>query len=167
MSFFVLVIFVYFTDHKRESEGAETNLGDPVTTCVDLPVLPPADELVNFYPKRFTNQSRSKRNKNNNSSSNPGTEPTSSTNNTSSGSEHQRPAYSYVMMIAMAIKASPQKRLPLRKIYEFITQNFPHFKPDVGGWKNSVRHNLSLNDCFVKQPRQPGEGKGHNWIISK
>ena len=133
------------------------------STFVDLPVLPPADELVNFYPKRFTNQSRSKRNISKSSATST-TEPTSSS---PSSSEHQRPAYSYVMMIAMAIKASPQKRLPLRKIYEFITQNFPHFKPDVGGWKNSVRHNLSLNDCFVKQPRQPGEGKGHNWVISE
>ena len=45
-------------------------------------------------------------------------------------------------------------------------QKFPFFRGSYQGWKNSVRHNLSLNECFIKLPKALGRpGKGHYWTI--
>lgn len=50
----------------------------------------------------------------------------------------------------MAIEDSPTKALPVKEIYSWITSHFPYFKTAPNGWKNSVRHNLSLNKSFQK-----------------
>ncbi|XP_038212870.1 forkhead box protein N3-like [Zerene cesonia] len=42
---------------------------------------------------------------------------------------------------------------------------FPYFKHAPQGWKNSVRHNLSLNKCFHKVAAAPGVGKGSLWTV--
>ncbi|KAK9695236.1 Forkhead domain [Popillia japonica] len=56
--------------------------------------------------------------------------------------------------------------LTLSEIYTFLQQRFPFFRGSYQGWKNSVRHNLSLNECFIKLPKGLGRpGKGHYWTI--
>lgn len=80
--------------------------------------------------------------------------------------KHDKPPYSYIALIVMAIQNSPAKKLTLSEIYSYLQQKFPFFRGSYQGWKNSIRHNLSLNECFVKLPKGLGRpGKGHYWTV--
>ncbi|KAM8837590.1 forkhead box protein J1-B [Spinachia spinachia] len=77
-----------------------------------------------------------------------------------------KPPYSYASLICMAMQASKQPKVTLSTIYNWITENFRYYKHAEPSWQNSIRHNLSLNKCFKKVPRQKDEpGKGGFWQI--
>jgi forkhead box protein N len=70
---------------------------------------------------------------------------------------NSKPPYSFSCLIFMAIEDSLQKRLPVKDIYSWILTHFPYFQNAPTGWKNSVRHNLSLNKCFKKVDKEKGQ----------
>ncbi|CAM9901193.1 unnamed protein product [Lampetra fluviatilis] len=80
----------------------------------------------------------------------------------------EKPRLSYTALIANAILSSRDRRLNLSSIYSWIEERYPFYgrqdRRAARGWRNSVRHNLSLNECFVKVGRCE-DGKGNYWGI--
>ncbi|XP_020562135.1 forkhead box protein N3 isoform X2 [Oryzias latipes] len=78
-----------------------------------------------------------------------------------------KPPYSFSSLIFMAIEDSPHKKLPVKDIYEWIVKNFPYYRSASGGWRNSVRHNLSLSKSFrrIQRDRTQSVGKGSFWCV--
>ncbi|XP_028314567.1 forkhead box protein O6 [Gouania willdenowi] len=77
---------------------------------------------------------------------------------------------SYADLISQAIENSPEKRLTLAQIYEWMVKTVPFFR-DKGdnnssaGWKNSIRHNLSLHNKFLRVHNE-STGKSSWWMLN-
>ncbi|XP_041823221.1 forkhead box protein O6b [Melanotaenia boesemani] len=77
---------------------------------------------------------------------------------------------SYADLITRAIESAPEKRLTLSQIYDWMVRFVPYFK-DKGdsnssaGWKNSIRHNLSLHSRFIRVQNE-GTGKSSWWMLN-
>ncbi|KAI8642414.1 fork head domain-containing protein [Parasitella parasitica] len=77
-----------------------------------------------------------------------------------------KPPYSYATLIKYAIENSQRKKLTLSEIYQWVIDHYPYYGSAGTGWKNSIRHNLSLNKSFVRVPRPINEpGKGSYWQV--
>lgn len=80
---------------------------------------------------------------------------------------YAKPAWSYAALIGQAIFSTETRKISLAEIYTFIMASYPYYKKEDSGWQNSIRHNLSLNECFIKTMRGPSNpGKGCLWAIS-
>lgn len=112
--------------------------------------------------------------------------------------KRRRPPFSYSSLIAQAILEAENERLTLREIYDWIVKKYPSlYGANDIGWQvrrdplwwqgktatmlmdwlfisitirqNTIRHNLSLNRCFKKLPKQDSDtsakGKGGYWTI--
>ncbi|CAB1337230.1 unnamed protein product [Coregonus sp. 'balchen'] len=77
---------------------------------------------------------------------------------------------SYADLISQAIENSPEKRLTLAQIYDWMVKTVPYFN-DKGdsnssaGWKNSIRHNLSLHNKFLRVHNE-STGKSSWWMLN-
>lgn len=90
--------------------------------------------------------------------------PLSDSHNNEKGGLNSKPPYSFSCLIFMAIDHSARKCLPVKDIYNWILERFPYFTNAPTGWKNSVRHNLSLNKCFRKVEKGHGKVSVHSSI---
>ncbi|XP_006813036.1 uncharacterized protein LOC100328990 isoform X2 [Saccoglossus kowalevskii] len=81
-------------------------------------------------------------------------------------SPHKRPSYSYMSMIQFAINSKPDKKMTLQEIYHWVESTFPYFQSAKPGWKNSIRHNLSLHDVFVREKPEVN-GKSSFWKLKE
>ncbi|MCJ1475029.1 transcription factor [Lambiella insularis] len=78
-----------------------------------------------------------------------------------------KPPCSYSTLIGQAILSVPEEKMSLSSIYDWIKTHFSYYRHMDGGWQNSIRHNLSLNQSFTKIPRGTHEpGKGGMWVIT-
>ncbi|ODO08267.1 hypothetical protein I350_03857 [Cryptococcus amylolentus CBS 6273] len=85
------------------------------------------------------------------------------------GGREYRPEMTHIQAIRLVIAASPRRMMTLAQIYQAIKERWPWHKTAGSTWKNSIRHNLSLNDCFVNADRpthEGGSGKGGYWVVN-
>ncbi|CAD5115101.1 unnamed protein product [Dimorphilus gyrociliatus] len=76
----------------------------------------------------------------------------------------EKPPHSYLRLIAEALLDAPEQKLILYDIYNYIQTKYEYYNNEEKGWRNSIRHNLSINTCFVKQNKHR-TGKGHYWAL--
>ena len=76
-----------------------------------------------------------------------------------------KPPYSFSNLLVLAIKNSLTGKLTVTEIYAFIEENFPYYKNAPAGWKNSIRHNLSLSKAFEKFENPASEGNRKKGVL--
>ena len=78
----------------------------------------------------------------------------------------KKPTDNYIALIGKAIRSAPGRRMILSDIINYILQEFPYYLTTPTTWKTAIRHNLSVNDCFVKNGKADS-GRGYYWSIHR
>ncbi|KAI2465299.1 hypothetical protein F4781DRAFT_36126 [Annulohypoxylon bovei var. microspora] len=77
----------------------------------------------------------------------------------------------YAQLIWRAFLSTSTHSMTLQQLYQWFRDNTDKAKNDnpakgekdeARGWMNSIRHNLSMNQAFVKRDRKPGPGESVN-----
>lgn len=76
-----------------------------------------------------------------------------------------KPQHSYSALIAKAILSSPEEKLPLSGIYQYIIDNYPYYRYRNNALINSIHHTLYRNRCFFKVYEHTLNGKRQFWMI--
>lgn len=84
-----------------------------------------------------------------------------------SSNSTEKPPHCYATLIYMAMRSLQKEKVTLGEIYSFVKSNFLYYRMNDNGWKNSIRHNLTQHNCFVKVQRTDEHpGKGGYWQLS-
>ena len=69
--------------------------------------------------------------------------------------------------LQLSFKQTCQCFIVIPNIIKFVVyrDRFPYFKAEDERWKNSVRHNLSMNPHFRKGNKAK-HGSGHLWVLA-
>ncbi|XP_077113165.1 forkhead box protein I2-like [Ranitomeya variabilis] len=79
-----------------------------------------------------------------------------------------KPPYSFMDLIMMALENAPEKKLTSHQIFTYVVERFPFYRMDQAGWKNSIRHTLSVNNCFKRVARDKCiKGLGCYWTLDQ
>eukprot|EP00038_Savillea_parva_P014250 m.10424 g.10424 ORF g.10424 m.10424 type:complete len:418 (-) comp2745_c0_seq1:1487-2740(-) len=134
-------------DQFRPQVPAQPTLGSPVPIVGNVPVQQMGP--LSGSPPSCDQQSQSP-----------------SSNEPATTNQYEKPPYSFPCLIGLSLQSAPSGRQSVAQIYDYICTHFPYFRTAKAGWKNSVRHNLSLNKFFCKLERRENEqGKGSMWGI--
>lgn len=75
-----------------------------------------------------------------------------------------KPPYSYAALICMAIDSTNEKKATMREILAYIEQHFAYYRLNKK-WHGTIRHDLTVNDCFMKMDPRPGQ-KACLWSVN-
>ncbi|KAJ7631250.1 hypothetical protein FB45DRAFT_917966 [Roridomyces roridus] len=79
-----------------------------------------------------------------------------------------RPQHTLPVILRCAILGAPRKRLTIREIYAAMEEKYAYYRSAGQTWKQSVRHHLSLNRLFERQPRPATDpGFGSYWTTGQ
>ncbi|KAG6879561.1 hypothetical protein C0992_001388 [Termitomyces sp. T32_za158] len=78
-----------------------------------------------------------------------------------------RPQHTLPVILRCAILGSSRQRLTIREIYAAMENKYAYYRTAGPTWKQSVRHHLSLNRLFERQPRPATDpGFGSYWTVN-
>ena len=75
-----------------------------------------------------------------------------------------KPPLTYMALVGKALLSSPDGHMCINSIYDYIMENYPFYRTTTLSWRNAIRHNLTVNECFVKVGKM-GKSRFYQWGI--